>query len=119
MSGFGELLHEAWVAKRALSPMVTNPHVEAIYRAARDAGALGGKLLGAGGGGFMLLFVEPERQPQVRAALHQLIHVPFDFEYSGSQVIFFNPDRSYAAESEDRAARPIEAFRELEEAACA
>lgn len=119
MSGFGELLHEAWVAKRALSPMVTNPHVEAIYRAARDAGALGGKLLGAGGGGFMLLFVEPERQQQVRAALHQLIHVPFDFEYSGSQVIFFNPDRSYAAESEDRAARPIEAFRELEEAACA
>lgn len=119
LSGFGELLHEAWIAKRALSPMVTNPRVEAIYNQAREAGALGGKLLGAGGGGFMLLFVEPSRQAEVRAALHSLIHVPFDFEFGGSQVIFFNPEPDYNAEMEDRAAAPIEAFRELQETALA
>lgn len=117
LAAFGELLHEAWAAKRALSSVVSNPRVEEIYRAAREAGALGGKLLGAGGGGFMLLFVEPGRQAEVRAALGRLIHVPFEFEYSGSQVIFYNPERSYTAEVEERAGRSIEAFRELAEAA--
>jgi len=65
----------------------------------------------------MLLFVEPGRQAGVKAALDQLIHVPFDFESSGSQVIFYNPEKSYSREAEDRAGRSIEAFRELEEAA--
>lgn len=117
LAPFGELLHEAWVAKRAMSQVVTNSKVEAIYQTACRAGALGGKLLGAGGGGFMLLFVEPGRQAGVKAALDQLIHVPFDFESSGSQVIFYNPEKSYSREAEDRAGRSIEAFRELEEAA--
>jgi D-glycero-alpha-D-manno-heptose-7-phosphate kinase len=68
-------------------------------------GALGGKLLGAGGGGFMLLFVPPAKQERVRAALNKLINVPFHFEFSGSQIIFFEPERDYSAEEKLRAVR--------------
>jgi D-glycero-alpha-D-manno-heptose-7-phosphate kinase len=115
LRGFGELLHEAWLIKRSLSPMVTNSHVEAIYERARSAGALGGKLLGAGGGGFMLLFVEPGRSAEVKAALPDLIHVPFRLEYTGSQIIFFDPERGYEAEEAARESQPVAAFRELSE----
>ncbi len=90
---FGELLHDAWSFKRTLSDKVTNPQIDAIYEAAQKAGAIGGKLLGAGGGGFMLLFVEPEKQSAVRKSLYNLIHVPFQFESSGSQVIYYQPQR--------------------------
>jgi len=61
-------------------------------RAARDAGAIGGKLLGAGGGGFMLLFVRPEHQARVRESLNTLVHVPFEFEESGSRVMLYQPN---------------------------
>ncbi len=88
---FGELLHSAWVHKRGLSDQVSNGSIDALYERARQAGAVGGKLLGAGGGGFMLLFVAPERQAAVRAALHDLIYVPFQFENSGSHVIYYQP----------------------------
>lgn len=88
---FGELLHTAWVYKRTLSEQVTNPEIDELYAIARRAGAIGGKLLGAGGGGFMLLFVEPEKRSNVRLALNGLIHVPFKFESSGSQVIYYQP----------------------------
>jgi D-glycero-alpha-D-manno-heptose-7-phosphate kinase len=85
---FGRMLHDSWLLKRSLSAYVSNEHVDRIYEAARSAGALGGKLLGAGGGGFMLLFVEPERQPEVRAALGGLLEIPFEFEWTGSQIVF-------------------------------
>ena len=62
-----------------------------LYRRAREAGAVGGKLLGAGGGGFMLLFVEPEKQCAVKAALKELIYVPFQFENTGSQIVYYQP----------------------------
>ena len=62
-----------------------------MYAAARQAGALGGKITGAGGGGFLLLYVERDRQPAVRQALSHLLHVPFDLDHSGSQIIFSNP----------------------------
>lgn len=88
---FGELLHATWAFKRSLSDQVSNEQIDNIYAAARKAGAIGGKLLGAGGGGFMLLFVESEKQAAVRQALHQLIHVPFQFEMTGSQVIYYQP----------------------------
>jgi D-glycero-alpha-D-manno-heptose-7-phosphate kinase len=110
---FGELLHEAWQAKRSLSPQVSNGEVDDLYDRARNAGALGGKLTGAGGGGFLLLFVEPERQDDVRQALRGRLEVPFRFESSGSQVIFYEPETNY--EDADRARRdnaPI-AFKEL------
>src|SRR5436309_2576073 len=83
-----ELLHEAWAVKRSLGTHVSNDVVDEIYEDARLAGALGGKLLGAGGGGFLLLFVPPERQVHVQERLNQLIHVPFRFEFTGSQIIF-------------------------------
>jgi D-glycero-alpha-D-manno-heptose-7-phosphate kinase len=113
ITAFGELLHEAWQAKRSLSAKVSNSQVDEIYERAIAAGAIGGKLTGAGGGGFMLLFVPPERQQQVKQKLNKLIHVPFKFEFSGSQIIFFDPETDYAAEEQARAKQTIQAFHEL------
>ena len=75
-------MRQAWTLKRSLSDRVTNATVDHLLDAAISAGAIGGKLLGAGGGGFMLLFVRPEEHAQVRAALGKLISVPFKFEMS-------------------------------------
>jgi D-glycero-alpha-D-manno-heptose-7-phosphate kinase len=89
---FGHLMHEGWRVKRGLSDRVSTPVVDELYEVAREAGAIGGKLLGAGGGGFMLLFVRPEQQPRVREALRNLVHVPFGFEESGSRVVLYQPN---------------------------
>jgi len=89
---FGTLLHEGWKLKKGLSDRVSNSDLDAIYEAARSAGATGGKLLGAGGGGFMLFFVKPELQLRVRERLKALIHVPFQFESSGSRVVLYQPN---------------------------
>ncbi|MFO0985786.1 MAG: kinase [Alphaproteobacteria bacterium] len=89
---FGELLDESWQLKRSLSDAVSTEAVDAIYARARAAGAIGGKLLGAGGGGFMLLFVEPARRAQVSAALAEYLQIPFRFERSGSRVVLYEPD---------------------------
>jgi D-glycero-alpha-D-manno-heptose-7-phosphate kinase len=110
---FGELLHEAWLAKRSLSAAISNSDVDSLYDTARGAGAIGGKLIGAGGGGFFLLFVPPSKQRSVREELKNLIQVPFKFDFSGSQIIFCDREADYAAEERDRAAQPIRAFREL------
>lgn len=110
---FGELLHEAWQAKRSLSSRVSNTHVDEIYDQAISAGAIGGKLTGAGGGGFMLVFAPPSKQPQIKEKLNKLIYVPFKFEFSGSQIIFFDPEADYSAEEKARANQFIEAFQEL------
>jgi D-glycero-alpha-D-manno-heptose-7-phosphate kinase len=88
---FGELLHSGWMHKRSLSDLVSNSNIDSLYDTARKAGAVGGKLLGAGGGGFMLLFVSPEKQADVRGALKDLIFVPFEFEAAGSQVVYYQP----------------------------
>jgi len=109
---FGELLHEAWQVKRALSDSVSNQSIEEIYETARTAGATGGKVLGAGGGGFMVFFVPPSEQARVRQSLRRLIHVPFRFESSGSQIVFFDPEEEYAAAEEDRWSRDVDGFRE-------
>ena len=92
IADFGALLHEAWMYKRRLSHMVTTDGIDAIYDAAREAGACGGKILGAGAGGFMLLFVPPELHEQVRARLPKLVHVPFRFESSGSRIVLYQPN---------------------------
>jgi D-glycero-alpha-D-manno-heptose-7-phosphate kinase len=94
---FGHLLDEAWQIKRSLSGSVSTPEVDAAYDAAKKAGALGGKLLGAGGGGFFLLFAEPEKQEAVKKALPDFLHVPFDFEPSGSQIVLYDPEQDYSA----------------------
>ena len=85
---FGRLLHENWKIKRSLTDRITNTVIDDIYAAGMKSGATGGKILGAGGGGFMLFFAEPAVQPRIRAALKNLLHVPFKFEYSGSSIIF-------------------------------
>ena len=113
LCGFGELLHEAWQAKRSLSATVSNSFVDQIYESAISAGAIGGKLTGAGGGGFMLLFALPSRQKEIREKLNTLIHVPFKIEFSGSQIIFFDSEEDYSREEEDRAARSIQSFQEM------
>jgi len=92
---FGELLHESWLAKRSLSEAVSNAHVDRLYQKALDAGAIGGKLTGAGGGGFLLLFVPPEKRQRVISALDESIHVPFEFDTTGSQIIFYAPQLGY------------------------
>lgn len=92
LSQFGALLHEGWMLKRRLTARITNPAIDDIYTAARNAGALGGKLLGAGGGGFMLLFAKPEDHARIRAALPGLLQVPFKFEGLGSQIVFYQED---------------------------
>jgi D-glycero-alpha-D-manno-heptose-7-phosphate kinase len=88
---FGRLLHESWALKRRLSDLVSTPAIDAIYDAALRAGALGGKLLGAGGGGFLLLVVRPDDHARVAAALDRLVNVPFRFESSGSQIVLYQP----------------------------
>jgi D-glycero-alpha-D-manno-heptose-7-phosphate kinase len=107
-------MHEAWHVKRSLSDKVSNSEVDHIYQRAIDAGAIGGKLTGAGGGGFMLLFMPPDRHSAVREALSHLINVPFKFDFSGSQIIFFDPEEDYQALEQARAGQTIQSFRELE-----
>ena len=92
---FGKLLYEAWQVKRSFSKEVSNSHVDEIYSQAIAAGAIGGKITGAGGGGFMVLFVPPQRRTQVREKLKNFIHIPFKFEFSGSQIIFYDPQEDF------------------------
>ncbi len=87
MTAFGELLHRGWVLKRELDDGVSNETVDQIYRAGLEAGALGGKLLGAGGGGFLLFFVPPERRPAVRQRLAHLQEVEFRVNAPGTHVV--------------------------------
>lgn len=89
---FGELLHQNWLYKRTLSDKVSNPEIDEFYTTAQKAGAIGGKILGAGGGGFLLLFVKPELQEKVRNSLKKLVHVPFQFEDTGSRVVLYQPE---------------------------
>jgi D-glycero-alpha-D-manno-heptose-7-phosphate kinase len=85
---FGELLHESWKLKRSLTDKISTSQIDDIYETARKAGAIGGKLLGAGGGGFMVLFAEPDKQKKVKDSLRDFLHVPFKFGKSGSEIIF-------------------------------
>lgn len=92
LAAFGELLHEAWEHKRGLSSRVTTTVIDEVYTEARAAGAVGGKLLGAGGGGFMMIFAPPEKQAAVKERLKGLLRVPFNLETAGSQIILYQPD---------------------------
>lgn len=92
LDDFGRLLGESWEHKKKLSEKVSTPRINQIYDAAIKAGASGGKILGAGGGGFLLLFVKPELQANVRERLYNLIHVPFKFENSGSRIVLYQPN---------------------------
>jgi D-glycero-alpha-D-manno-heptose-7-phosphate kinase len=89
---FGRLLDESWRLKRRLSDRVSNSEVDSLYDTAMRAGAIGGKLLGAGGGGFVLLFVRPEVRARVVEAVRTLITVPFKFDMSGCRIALYQPD---------------------------
>jgi D-glycero-alpha-D-manno-heptose-7-phosphate kinase len=86
---FGRLLHEGWLLKRGLSDKVSNSQIDDIYHKGLEAGALGGKILGAGGGGFILFYIAPEKQERLKSVLAPLLHVPFRFDTLGSQVIYY------------------------------
>jgi D-glycero-alpha-D-manno-heptose-7-phosphate kinase len=92
---FGNLLNESWQIKRTLTQNITNSSLDEIYEAGRSAGALGGKLLGAGGGGFMLFFVAPERRKELRKRLKNLLCVPFSFSSRGSHVVVHEAEEVY------------------------
>lgn len=89
---FGRLLNETWQLKRKLSNKISNSEIDNIYEVGLKNGAIGGKLLGAGGGGFILFYVEPENQERVKQALKGYLHVPFEFDFSGSEIIVYKPD---------------------------
>ncbi len=92
LDDFGRLLDEGWALKRGLSASVSTQAIEAIYRKAREHGALGGKLLGAGGSGFMLFYAPPDRHDDIVHALERCLHVPFAFEADGSTVVYYSPE---------------------------
>jgi len=92
---FGRLLHESWQIKRSLTEKITTASIDEIYETGLRAGALGGKLLGAGGGGFMLFFVPPERRQELRARLKKLLCIPFAFSSRGSHVAVYEPEELY------------------------
>jgi len=85
----GRMLHESWLIKKSLSTQVSSGHIDAIYDAALKSGALGGKLLGAGGGGFILFYARPEQQKRLKKKLSRLLNVPFRFDSLGSQIIYY------------------------------
>ncbi|MBU2592795.1 GHMP kinase, partial [Patescibacteria group bacterium] len=86
---FGELLHQNWQLKKQMANGITNAEIDQWYNLARKNGAVGGKILGAGGGGFLLLYAPKEKQEQIKAALSKLKNTPFSFEPEGSKIIYF------------------------------
>jgi len=92
LDDFGKLLHKSWIIKRSLSKKITNSIIDELYASTLSSGAIGGKLLGAGGGGFILFFVKPENQDELKKALPTLTYVPFNFENTGSQIVVNQPN---------------------------
>jgi len=90
MDDFGRLLGNQWKIKKKMTSLVTNADIDEIYSKGIRAGAIGGKLLGAGGGGFMLFYVPKDKQEQVKQDLKDLLYVPFSFDYTGSQIIYYS-----------------------------
>ena len=95
LDDFGKLLNESWQVKRSLTTKITNSAIDEIYDAGISAGALGGKLCGAGGGGFMLFYVPRGREEAVKGRLKNLLSVPFSFSKSGSHVAVYEPEAVY------------------------
>lgn len=92
LDDFGRLLDETWKLKRQTGSKISTGSIDELYARAIKAGALGGKLLGAGGGGFLLFYVQPEKRREVMAAMHDLLYVPFQFENAGTRVIYYSAE---------------------------
>ena len=89
---FGRMLDYTWKLKRGTGSMVSTNSIDELYQKGINAGALGGKLLGAGGGGFLVFYVQPEYQESVRRAMSDLMYIPFKFEDGGTRVIHYSPE---------------------------
>ena len=98
LDDFGRLLDYTWKLKRQTGSAVTNDSIDALYEQGMKAGALGGKLLGAGGGGFLLFYVQPEKQQLVKKVMKDLLYIPFEFETGGTQVIHYTPETYFPKE---------------------
>ena len=92
LAEFGRLLDYTWRLKRGISTGISTDSIDRLYAKGIEAGALGGKLLGAGGGGFLLFYVEEDKQEAVHKAMEELLYVPFEFENSGTRVIHYTPE---------------------------
>ncbi len=92
LNEFGKMLDHTWKLKRGITSKISTDSIDGLYQKAIQAGATGGKLLGAGGGGFLLFYVEPDKQENVRRALEGLLHVPFEFEDTGTRIIHYTPE---------------------------
>lgn len=92
LNEFGYLLHETWKLKRGISEGISTNSIDELYDKAIKAGALGGKLLGAGGGGFLLFYVEKDKQEAVKKAMESLLYIPFGFENNGTRIIHYTPE---------------------------
>ena len=99
LDDFGRLLDETWKLKKQTGSSITTGNIDELYDYGKKVGALGGKLLGAGGGGFMVFYVQPEKQGTVRSALSKLMYVPFKFENGGTRVINYSPETYIPKES--------------------
>jgi D-glycero-alpha-D-manno-heptose-7-phosphate kinase len=97
---FGELLDYTWKLKCQISSSISTKGIDELYKRAINAGALGGKLLGAGGGGFLIFYVRPDKKAAVKRAMSDLLYIPFKFEDSGTQVIHYQPE-AYKPEEGD------------------
>lgn len=89
LNEFGRLLDYTWKLKRQTGSSVSTDSIDALYKKGIEAGAVGGKLLGAGGGGFLVFYVEPDKQEAVKKAMSSLLHIPFHFENGGTRVIYY------------------------------
>lgn len=98
---FGHLLDHTWKIKRQISSAISTDSIDELYEKGIKAGALGGKLLGAGGGGFLVFYVQPDKQKAVMEAMEDLLYIPFRFENSGTQVIHFTPEEYVPVASKD------------------
>ena len=100
LDDFGRMLGHTWKLKRQTGGAITTDGIDALYQRGIDAGALGGKLLGAGGGGFLVFYVQPEKKKAVKEAMKDLLYVPFHFEDGGTRVIHYTPE-SYVPKEEE------------------
>ena len=92
LNDFGKLLDHTWRLKRQTGSKISTDTIDGIYEKGIKAGALGGKLLGAGGGGFLLFYVQPEYQQQVKLAMKELLYIPFQFEETGTKILYYKPE---------------------------
>ena len=92
LDDFGRLLDKTWNLKKQTGKAITTSAIDKLYKKGIKAGALGGKLLGAGGGGFLIFYVQPEKQKKVKKAMKDLMYIPFEFDNTGAERVYYNPE---------------------------